>query len=557
VGNAVTQSETYDYIVVGAGSAGCAVAARLSEDGHYRVLLVEAGGRDKHVLMKLPLGVGKMLTDPRFVWQYWTTKQQDMAGQPIYWPRGRALGGSSSVNGMVYVRGDARRYDGWAAQGNEGWAWNDCLPYFQKLEDCLLPGTDGTLRDTGGRARGGPIACSETTQRDEVSKAYIDACQQWGAPFNADYNGASCDGVGWMQFSIRNGLRCSTAVGYLRPAAKRANLRVMTEASVDQLLFDGKRATGVRVRTAEGLHEFKARREVILSAGPIVTPKLLELSGVGNGELLSRLGIPVVHDLPGVGENLQDHLQTRINYRINRPVTVNDLMNNPLRGAAALLKWLLTRRGLLSTSSANCIAQLHSAPDEPIPDIKVQLTLYSAKDRYANKMDDKNSSNHDPFSGIGFGQIQLYPESRGSVHIQSSNPSEDPAMDPNYLGHPRDVEVTMRAMRIMREIASQPALAPYIVEESLPGAACATDSDMLAYVKASGQTSWHPMGSCRMGNGELDVVDARLRVRGLQGLRVIDSSIMPDFTASNINIPTIMIGEKGAAMVRADAADGP
>lgn len=540
----------YDYVVVGAGTAGCAVAARLSENGKYTVCLLEAGTDDKHFWVNMPLGVGKMLTNPKYVWQYMTAAEQHLAGRSDYWPRGRMLGGSSSVNGMVFVRGEPKRYDGWRDQGNPGWGWSDMLPFFRKLEDRIAP--QGVALSPM-RARGGPIACSDTTQRDVVSAAWIKACEQSGIPFNPDYNAESAAGVGYMQFSIRNGRRCSAAAGYLAPARGRDNLHIVTGAAVERLMLEGRNAIGVQVRI-DGLPKcVRAAREVILSAGPIISPKILELSGIGDPAVLSAAGVAVAHALPGVGNNLQDHLQSRINYRVNKAVTVNDLMNNKWRGAIEMLKYLATRKGLMATSSANAIALLKSHPNETMADIKIQLTLYSAPTRYIQSQ--SNQSAADPFSGVGFGQIQLYPESRGAIHIASNDPQVQSVMFANYLAHPKDQEVTLRSMNIMREVAKMAALQPYIVSETLPGAACTTDEQMMDYVRKTGSTSWHPMGSCRMGTGPNDVVDARLRVRGIGRLRVIDSSIMPDFTSSNINIPTIAIGEKGAAMVLEDTSN--
>ncbi|MDU8929123.1 GMC family oxidoreductase N-terminal domain-containing protein [Alisedimentitalea sp. MJ-SS2] len=536
-------SHAFDYIVVGAGSAGCVLANRLSENGKYTVALIEAGGSDKHFWVNMPLGVGQLLQNPRFAWDYWTNPENALKGQNIYWPRGRVLGGSSSINGMIFVRGEPKRYDEWREAGNEGWGYDDLLPYFKKLEDA--PESTGKRR-----GHGGPVTCSHGTYRDPVSHSFIEAAQGVGIPYNKDYNDERADGVGWLQFSIRKGRRCSTAKAYLHPVMGRPNLTVMTGTPCERVTFDGTRATGVVVGGDGGQRTLSARREVILSAGPIISPKILELSGVGSPDLLGKHGINVLHALPGVGENLVDHLHTRFNYKINKKVTVNDLMSNKLRGAFTLLKYLVKRQGLMAIPSVTAHAMTKSHDAAPYADLKLQIAMYSAKDRY---LDSDGGPPTDPFSGIGLGQFHIYPESRGSVHVKSADPAEYPEMNANYFSAQGDAEAAVKGMRKLREIARHPAMAAHIIDEVEPGFDMDSDDEIIDFMKQTGQTSWHPISTCRMGSGQMDVVDARLRVHGLQGLRVIDSSIMPTMPATNTNIPTIAIGEKGADLVLADA----
>lgn len=536
-------SLNFDYIVVGAGSAGCVLANRLSESGKYTVALIEAGGSDKHFWVNMPLGVGQLLQNPRFAWDYWTGAENSLNGQQVYWPRGRVLGGSSSINGMIFVRGEPKRYDEWRDAGNVGWGYDDLLPYFKKLEDA--PKGTGEMRGSGG-----PVTCTYGTYRDPVSHSFIEAAQGIGIPFNEDYNGERADGVGWLQFSIRKGQRCSTAKAYLHPVMGRPNLTVMTGTPCERVTFEGKRATGVVVGGEGGQRTLSAKREVILSAGPIISPKILELSGVGAPEVLKKHGIEVMHALPGVGENLVDHLHTRFNYKINKKITVNDLMSNKLRGALALLGYLVTRKGLMAIPSVTAHAMTKSHAAAPYADLKLQIAMYSAKDRY---LDDFNGPPTDLFSGIGLGQFHIYPESRGSVHIKSANAADYPTMNANYFSAQGDAEAAVKGMRKLREIAKHPAMAAHIIEETEPGFDVDSDAEIIEFMKATGQTSWHPIGTCRMGKGPMDVVDAKLKVHGLQGLRVIDSSIMPTMPATNTNVPTIAIGEKGADMILADA----
>jgi choline dehydrogenase len=393
------------------------------------------------------------------------------------------------------------------------------------------------------------MKCSYGVYRDPISHSFIEAAQGVGIPFNPDYNGEKADGVGWLQFTIHKGKRHSTATGYLHPVMGRPNLTVLTGAPCERVLFDGKRATGIRI-THDGMtHELKARREVILSAGPIISPKLLELSGIGQPELLKQHGIDVRHALPGVGENLLDHLHTRFNYKVNKKVTLNDVLTSKVNSALAGLKYLTLRRGLLATPTVTAHAMARSHEAAPYADIKMQIAMYSAKDRYL----DTKGPPTDTFSGIGLGQFHIYPESRGSVHITSADPSVFPEMNANYFSAQGDAEKALAGMRKLREIARHPAMAQHVIEETDPGFDMDSDDEIIDFMKRTGQTSWHPIGTCRMGAGPMDVVDDRLRVHGIEGLRVIDSSIFPTMPATNTNIPTIATAEKGADMVLEDA----
>ena len=528
--------ERFDYVVVGAGSSGAALAHRLAQQPDTRVLLLEAGQpRHNDFWVKVPLGIGKILQNPNYVWQFQTEPQAQVNHQKVYWPRGKLPGGSSSVNGMIYVRGDPAEFDNWRALGCDGWGYQDLLPYFKKFENAAWG-------DPAYRGGDGPIHVTELAKDPQaLGDAFLQACQQAGIPANPDYNGARYEGVGYLQLSTRNGQRCSTAHAYLN-ASKPAGLTLLTQAQAMGILWEGTRAVGVRYIHDGQLREARASCEVVLSAGPILSPQLLELSGVGQGARLQALGIEVKADVPGVGENLLDHLQSRITFECTQRITLNEIVSNPVRQALMMAKYLVTRRGMPATPTATAHALVRANPQEAQPSVKIQMHHLSANSRYARSA----AAGLDLFPGFHIGFFQLRPRSRGSVHISSTDAMQAPAMDPRYLDHSDDQEEMVRAFRMARKVASQEALRALIVRETRPGPDVLDDAAVLDYVRASGQTSWHPIGTCKMGSDTLAVVDPLLRVRGVQALRVVDSSIMPTMPSSNTNAASIAIGEKGA-----------
>ncbi|HLU04767.1 MAG TPA: GMC family oxidoreductase N-terminal domain-containing protein [Advenella sp.] len=537
-------NESFDYIIVGAGSAGCALANRLSASGTFNVLLLEGGGKDDNLWIHIPLGVGKLLTNERYVWPFKSEPQSYLAGQQIYSPRGKVLGGSSCLNGMAYVWGDPEEYDSWEQLGVQGWRHQDLLPYFARLE--CNPYSDHPLR-----GKTGPIRITDRARRepDKLSDAYIEACTQAGIAPTPDYNADSYEGVRYLEQSASNGRRWSAAVGYLTPARSRKNLTVRTRAMVRKLLIEQGRCTGVEYDWQGSTRRSLAGRETILSAGAIQSPQLLELSGIGNAELLQNLGIPVTHHLPAVGENVSDHLQVRCTFRTTIAETINDVMHSPLHKMKVGWQYLTQRKGLLASTSSTAHAITRTTPQCQRPDVMMRIYHISGKDRYSRS----GVGGIDPFSGFSLGGFMLYPQSRGSIHCASPNPLDAPSIQPNYLQHEQDRKTSVNLLRLIRRVASQEAMRKVIIQEERPGAAAVSDEELLTYARESGQTAWHTVGSCRMGGKDDAVVDSRLRVHGIRGLRVADISVMPTIASSNTNAPAMMIGERAADFILEDS----
>ncbi len=530
----------FDFIVVGGGSGGCAVAARLSESGRHRVLLLEAGEDDKWIWFRVPLGAGFILLKQRGLWRFETEAEPHMAERKMFWPRGRVLGGSSTVNGMLWVRGEPAEYEHWRELGNPGWGYDDILPYLKRMES--YAGGDPATRGTEG-----PISI-ERHGSETLADAFLEACVQAGIPATHDYNGKHYEGVGYLQRNTRNGLRFGGREAYIQPARGRENLKVQTGARVHRIRIEGGRATGVEYRVGKEMRFARAGREVILSAGAVQSPQLLELSGIGDQARLAELGIAVRAHLPGVGENCRDHLHTRISFECTRPITLNDILGNPLRKAMMGARFLFTRKGHM----AACTAQVHAlAKTDPAldrPDVKIQMHNLSAADpRHPTELV------LDDFPGFGIGTFALRPESQGSVHIRSPDPDASPAIAANYLADPRDRATSVAALRLARRIAAQPALAALIVRETRPGPEAQSDEELLDHIAKLGATSYHPIGTCKMGSDAMAVVDQRLRVRGVQGLRIADASIMPTMVSANTNAPSFMIGERCAEFLLQEA----
>jgi choline dehydrogenase len=530
--------DTFDYVIVGAGSAGCVLANRLTASGKHRVLLLEAGGADRNIWIHIPLGYGKLFSDARVNWLYSSEPEPGLDNRKIIQPRGKVLGGSSSINGLLYIRGQHEDFDHWRQLGNAGWSFADVLPYFRRAEDQERGADD--LHGVGG-----PLAVSNVCEPHPLCEAFIGAVQEAGLPRNDDFNGPTQEGAGYFQLTARNGRRWSTAVGYLRPAKRRGNLAVVTHALASRIVFSGRRAVGVEYIQGGAKHVAQASGEVILAGGAFNSPQLLQLSGVGPAELLKSHGIEMAADMPGVGNDLQDHLQIRMQYRCTEPITMNDVIRSWRHRVGAGLRYALYRKGLLAIGAGYAGGFFRTREDLATPDVQVHFIIFSA--------DTAGAALH-PFPGFIASVCQLRPESRGFVRIRSTDPRLPPAIQPRYLTQQLDCDTVVAGLKLLRKIMRQPAMQRYIAEERAPDPNCISDADLLAFARASGTTVFHPTSTCRMGSDPAAVVDERLRVRGLERLRVIDGSIIPAVVSGNTNAAIVMIGEKGADMILADAA---
>ena len=531
----------YDYIIVGAGTAGCLLANRLSADPDTRVLLLEAGGKDNYHWIHIPVGYLYLMGNPRTDWGYSTAPEPGLNGRSLMYPRGRVLGGCSSINGMIYMRGQARDYDLWRQLGNSGWAWDDCLPFFKKHEDqCALePSAFDGLHDRGGEWR-----IENARIRWDILDAFRDAAAEAGIPKTDDFNRGDNEGCGYFHVNQKSGVRWNTSKGFLRPVQHRPNLTVATNAVARWLTLQGRRVTGVTMLREGQQVTMTARREVVMAAGSIGTPQILQLSGIGSGELLRRLGITVVHPLAGVGENLQDHLQVRCAYKVSGVKTMNERYQSLVSRAGFALQYALTRRGPMTMAPSQLGAFTRSDPSRETPNLQYHVQPLTLP---------KFGEPLDPFPAFTASVCNLRPSSRGWVRIQSPDPLAHPEIRPNYLATEDDRRVAADAVRVTRRIVGMPALAKYAPQEFRPGPEIADDT---ALAKAAGDISttiFHPVGTCKMGTDEWAVVDARLKVHGLQGLRIADASVMPTITSGNTNSPTLMIAEKAATMMREDA----
>ena len=531
----------YDYVIVGAGSAGCVLANRLSADPDVRVLLLEAGGKDDYVWIHIPVGYLYCFGNPRVDWGFETASEPGLNGRKLQYPRGKVLGGCSAINGMIYMRGQARDYDHWRQLGNPGWAWDDVLPSFLKHEDQWAMEPDSF---DGVHARGGEWRIEQPRVRWEILDAWAEAAEQAGIPRINDFNGGNNEGSSYFHVNQRKGLRWTSAKGFLRPALERSNLTLVTHAAVERLTLEGKRVTGLTYRQkAAGVRTVTARREVVLAAGAIGSPMILQLSGIGSGEVLKAAGIEVRHELPGVGENLQDHLQVRCAFKVSGVRTLNERSQTLWHKAGIALEYALRRSGPMSMAPSQLGSFARSDSSRETPNLQYHIQPLTLP---------KFGEPLDPFPAFTASVCNLRPTSRGHVRITSPDPAAHPEIRPNYLSTEEDRRVAADAIRLTRHIAQQPALARYKAEEFKPGPHIDGDEALARAAGDIATTIFHPVGSAKMGTDDLAVVDPRLRVRGLEGLRVIDASIMPTITSGNTAAPTMMIAEKGASMIAED-----
>ena len=529
--------DQYDYIVVGAGSAGAVLASRLSENPKNQVLLVEAG-RAGHPYSRLPVSFGLLIHHPGANWLYESDPEPGTANRAIPVPRGKLLGGSSAINGLVWVRGQPLDYDTWAQMGARGWSWQDVAPVFDRIEDFETRGAQG-------RGNGGPLHVSIVPDQNPLYDALFKAATQAGYRINPDYNSEDQEGISKTQASIKRGRRMSVSHCYLDPARRRSNLNVITEVPVRRVVLDGRRCTGVVYERWGKRIEARATREVILSAGAIATPQLLELSGIGRPEILKAHGIEVAHALPAVGENFRDHINARIIWRVKEPRVSYNTKARGLGAVTQALKYAATGGGFLSLPSAPLVAFLKTRPELATPDVQMHLIPYSIKDPKRRKLQD--------FPSMTVACYQLRPESLGTVHIRSADPDAHPAIRFNFLGDTIDQRAMADGFRMMRRIVESPAMDHLRGEEFSPGKQVETDDQILTWIRNNSQTAYHPIGTCRMGQGPNTVVDEKLRVHGIEGLRVADASIFPTMPSGNTNAPSIMVGEKAADLIRSAA----
>ena len=516
----------FDYVIVGAGSAGCALASRLADRSTATVALLEAGPRDRNPWIHIPVGYYRTKTNPKLTWGFRTEPELQLNQRQINWPRGKVLGGSSSINGLLYIRGHPLDYDEWAQLGAPGWSWAQMLPIFRRMED----------QERGADAwhgQGGALGVADLRPKHPLMDAYIKAAARCGLAPNDDFNGPSMDGIGYFQLTLRNGWRCSAATAYRINGKRRGNLAIMTDHQVERVLFSEGCATGVRLLKDRSV--VRARREVVLCAGAIGSPQLLELSGIGNPEILKANNIGVIFANRSVGENLQDHFQAKLVFKVAKPVTINDVLNNPLRKALVASEFALRRTGLMTVGAAQVCGFARLMPNVNRPDMQIHAMPASSDDPKRGM---------DPFSGFTSSVSQLRPKSRGSVHIQSPDARDAPTIRANYLAEETDREFMISSVRFARKIAQQPELANYISEEHRPGEAAETEDEILDFIRTNGSTNYHPAGTCQIGPTGKGVVAPDLRVHGIEGLRVADASIMPTIISGNTNAPSIAIGER-------------
>ena len=540
-GDMTVSGEEYDYIVTGAGSAGCAVAARLSESGRYRVLLLEAGPPDSNRWIHVPMGFSRLFAEPSVNWMYESEPEPELGGRTMYQPRGKVLGGTSSINGMVYMRGNAADYDEWRQRGCTGWDYDSVLPFFKKAENQQRGPSE--FHGTGG-----PLTVSDQPRRYELADAVVSAAIEAGLPPNDDFNGAQQEGAGYFQSTTGKSRRWSTATAYLRPARDRANLVVRPNSQATRVMIEHGVAAGVEYMSGGVPRSARARGEVIVCGGVFNSPQLLQLSGIGPADLLQRLGIEVVCDLPAVGAHLQDHFYVRLAYRCTKPITMNDLANSLPRKVVAMARYVFFKSGPLAANGVTAGGFGRSDPRLERPDLQFNFSPFSYAFRGPN-----GAVAHD-FPGFSLSAVHLKPDARGTVMLKSADPLAPPAIQFNFLQTQYDLQALTTGMRMVRRFTQQPSLAPYVAEEIVPGPHINTDAEFEDAIRRNALSNLHPVGTCRMGpEGSDSVVDPRLRVHGVGRLRVVDAAIMPTVPAGNTNAPTIMIAEKAAAMILEDA----